>query len=211
MNPLYDCRLPQPVLLLSPDGSRDRQGIITPTLDGGVSVVAGQFGNAWQCVAPNPNASGTLSVQSSSTGRWNPVAGTIATRMKIESGNTNISYGIASAGSSPNRAYLGLSSAGNPAGVVGNMNISPTSTLLGEWRTLVMTFDGVNVKLYADGVLLYINTYTGTPTSGAVQSAIVLGYPTTMLVESSVMYDVCLTPLQVQQLFRPRRWTWTSP
>lgn len=36
-----------PSLLLSPDGSFGRNGPVTPTIGSGVTVVAGQYGNAW--------------------------------------------------------------------------------------------------------------------------------------------------------------------
>lgn len=38
----------KPTLLLSPDGSFDDNGRVEPTLTGGVLVVPGQYGNAWQ-------------------------------------------------------------------------------------------------------------------------------------------------------------------
>lgn len=36
-----------PLLLLSPDVSRDRDGAVVPTIDGSAPVVAGEYGNAW--------------------------------------------------------------------------------------------------------------------------------------------------------------------
>lgn len=42
-----------PSLLLSPDGSMDRNGVVTPTVVGDVSVVDGQYGDAWRTSSGN--------------------------------------------------------------------------------------------------------------------------------------------------------------
>ncbi len=44
-----------PSLLLSPDGSFDRDGVVTPTVGANVTVVAGQYGNAWRSVVGENN------------------------------------------------------------------------------------------------------------------------------------------------------------
>lgn len=46
---------PVPTLLLRPEGSRDRNGVVTPTLTGGVLEVDGQYGRAWQIAEATTN------------------------------------------------------------------------------------------------------------------------------------------------------------
>lgn len=47
--------LPEPLLFLSPTGSYDRNGRVEPTISGGVRVVPGQYGAAWQVAEATTN------------------------------------------------------------------------------------------------------------------------------------------------------------
>lgn len=72
-------RLPKPTLLLRPEGSRDRNGPVSPTVLGGVRVVKGRYGRAWEMAEASTNYHTNPVLGYASTAGWATWASTGST------------------------------------------------------------------------------------------------------------------------------------
>lgn len=108
-----------PSLLLSPDGSFDRNGAVSPTVGGSVAVVPGLYGNAWQIGVGVGNY---VTVPHSLIGAT-PMRGTILMRFRL------ITY----SGGNPGNRYLWIIGINTAAGIMARANVGNVA-LQEIWR-----------------------------------------------------------------------------
>lgn len=196
--------MPIPTLLLSPDGSRDRNGPVTPTLDGSVLVVPGQYGNAWHF----PWNSGAV-------GFDYPVDsglahGTMMFRvraMPTTMGDNPILFHGGSAQlyrhASTNRWVL---TTGTGPALVG------AGTGPEGYGTVAVTWDGENNRMWWDEVLI---GQSEQPVPPNIRRSVRISSNTTYAfdgdVESAIFFNTALPEAEIHRISTmPTAWTWEA-
>lgn len=197
-----------PTLLLSPDGSVDRSGLVAPSVSGGVSIVAGAYSNAWKVFA---GTSVRLVVPSYiSTQR-----GAMAVRWKAgaESG-TAINIGSGSAGSETfwisHHGHLGYRSNN------GAYQASTVTEQVNEYRSCYVEWDVAAIRVFGpqgrrgalarSGIQPSWSTATPYIDIGSRFTTNAAGHE----VESVVFFDRPLTDREREQLFAATSWHFDS-
>jgi hypothetical protein len=104
-----------PSLLLSPDGSFDKAGAVSPTIAGDLSVVPGRYGNAWLF------DSGEV-LTTSVSGKVSPSAGSIVLRAQLDD-------------LSNNRSLVAIGSYGTVGGEWIGVDLSDSGKVRVRWRS----------------------------------------------------------------------------
>lgn len=194
---------PVPTLLLRPEGSRDRNGVVTPTVSGGVIEVAGQYGRAWQVaeattnyvVNPAPDPSGVIWYASAGARAFvDDVRSPTGRAMKLEAsaGMSTVIFDIADAGFSLTsgsvtatlHAWVDRVGGWKRAFIYSKLNYSDGTT---------DTYTGGNF-VYFDteaGLQVQKMTWTAPVASGKTATALtfyVYAYPDTGMVPGDTLY-----------------------
>ncbi len=173
-----------PSLLLSPDGSFDRDGVVVPTVGGGATVVAGQYGNAWQ--------GGTLSVPNGRLGEVFTVLIRVFRTTNAYFFNSNNGTGILLGGD--DWVFLGGGSSYRGSATP-NMN---------KWVTWAVAFDGTTARFRRDtSEPLVTSGSMGIPNYGS--AALNINGQTR---ESVLIYPVALPNSEIDRISTlPTAWT----
>lgn len=198
-----------PTLLLSPDGSRDRNGSISVTTGSGVTVVAGQYGQAWRREGAGANSPLVNNAY------INSPEGTILTRgmfLTDPVSPTVQKYFVSSYVSASNRVYIGRrpSPGFQTYGLAGSTPISGGEALPDETpMALAISWSGGVASVYRDGVVKAGPTaFTGDIPSTATIDLMPSAY---VQVESVLIYDTALPIAEIERLSAmPEAWTWGS-
>lgn len=202
----------EPTLLLSADGSRDRDGAVVPTVGENVSVVAGAHGQAWQ---RNSDTNGIVQIATSEY--LAATAGTVLARMTAPIVEPTVTHYALATNSgafrlllyrettttNPNRPRFGI---GNPLTIVNaNPNSAPGDTLV----TYGMSWSGGTATAYLDGSPVTTFAYTqGAGTPSTIFTSLT-GSGTGQKWEGALCYDIDLSDGDIATLSAmDAAWTW---
>lgn len=206
-----------PTLLLSPDGSRDRNGPVTPTVGSGITVVPGQYGNAWDI--PETGAA-----VRSPQGIASTIRGTMIVRlffpddtayrgvMEIGSYSIGDDIRIVKSPSGNNPSGIGIQTRTN--GTSSYTGAVVSSSPRGRWGAVGATWDTTTLRTVVPGIASSGGIRTVTPTGvedqpmyvGSMQGATSIG-----IIESVLVYDTPLSDAEIEHISTmPTAWTWES-
>jgi hypothetical protein len=199
-----------PSLLLSPDGSFDRSGAVAPTVGSGVTLAAGQYGQAWDTGTVTSTA-GTNTIRQ--TTPVNVAQGTILMRLKVIAYSSGAQYSGGDLRSSPTNQYLlihGIPSGAYPAGSVSTATLNPIA--VDAWAGPAMSWSGLIGTITTDGRLRKL--LRGTPFAPSTLTELQLGFPVVYsgsaryLIESVLVYPVALPDAEIARISAlPGAWS----
>lgn len=193
-----------PSLLLSPDGSFDRSGPVSPTIGSAVSVIDGQYGKAWQFGAQNGNV--TLPIGDYlATDR-----GTVIARVRPKPGGSypidiNAYQGMFLGNNSNNMTMLFVW--GDP--VEWQSWTWSTISPLDTWAVWVITWDESRIRVYVNGTLRVNDLKTSAANFGThVRFGERPGVTRTSDGESALYYREPLPHTEIERIAgMTTRWT----
>jgi len=195
--------MPAPLLILSPDGSFDRAGAVTPTVVGSMPVVAGQYGSAWQ------GGSGYLSLP---TGYLVAGVGTVLIRAKSGAAGAGGRAFAHFAGTPAQRIYLDLvATARTPRITYGDPQM--IGTLGGTWSDETWGLIGARWIGKIATLLTHLGTTAVTGTALTTVGGFHVGAQSGTaywagLIESVLIYGVALSDAEVARISAvPAAWT----
>ena len=191
--PLY------PAFLLSPDGSRDADGAVDPSIFGDVTVVEGEYGQAWDCA--DAGAVG---------GTW-PLGEYTGGTLIIRFNGTPLSYAMSHAD------FSMISIWGDGSEIHGGVaNIQPpllsVPAISGStWAALSWERDTfIRIQTPTDSE---DSPLTGGAASDGAGTTVSVGTDTGQqaTIESLLLFNTVLTPEEVERIANmPAAWTWEN-
>lgn len=196
--------LVRPSLLLSPDGSFDRNGVVSPTVGTSVTVVAGQYGQAWR--SPGTGSANNRRVTVPTPPGLSGF--TVITRLLWE---TNSEAAIYPLDSGANGVRLGRSSSGNVSAILSGSTYSsgpaiPTAT----WVVLAAVYAQGILRLFLGGELLAIGQRSSPTHDSTIQVSFSssTGSSQPVLTETALLYPVALPSKEIARISAmPAAWT----
>ena len=187
-----------PTLLLAPGRSRDEHGSVSPTVDATVTVVSGQYGDAWslnggQITVPFGAALGS--------------EGTIISRVLIPAAAATLHYQFLHANSSLG-LYLQRRTTGHFSLWMGGVESFRLGTTPADATvTLAIAYNAGGSAGWINGGKVGTGT-TGTPTWGT-QIALASGGGQGHIAETHIFYDTRLPDAEIVSIMTaPQAWTW---
>jgi hypothetical protein len=183
-----------PSLLLSPDGSFDRNGPVAPTVGAGVTVVPGQYGQAWQC-------GGSMSTGRVTYGQTpSTIMGTYIVRYRLRSLVSAQPDPILIIGAFGNgatdRITLGMTSGGSSQAAARTSGVTSEALgggeVSGEWLAIAIAYTPSMISLFYARQMSHANRAvapTGTP-AGVIEIASGDARVANADIESVVWYPV---------------------
>jgi hypothetical protein len=188
-----------PSLLLSPDGSRDRNGVIVPTVGGSVSIVGGQYGNAWS--SSISTGSGTVSVPNTYIDGSSPF--TILMRFKLSDNNGDNQW-VLSMGSTAG-VLIGRYSGSSSYNVYLSSSISTVSAFVsGTFVTIAVIYAPVST-IWTNGALTNALVRPAPSLGSTIAS---YGGGDFAVRESILIYPIAVPGTEIARISTmPRSWT----
>lgn len=189
-----------PLLLLKPEGSRDRAGVVTPTLNGAVAVVAGQFGQAWEF-----SSGESVSIAGYAAAASSP--GTLIVRARFVGTAAGTRY-AALRGSS---ITLGQMAGGLFRYKVDSADRSSGGTAPSDaWLVMALRWDGLNAQAFINGLQRDTFAYTAGVAVSTTSAGFVPASDPVVNVEALLLFDRLLTASEIAALSEPHAWAWDS-
>lgn len=193
----------EPLLLLRPEGSRDRDGPIQPDIDPAVEVIAGQYGDAWY--------TGDGGFVMYDIPSWPGLGGTVLGRGRMPaypvSGGVQL---LALIGASLANGVMALNGTDLVTEFGGGNIFSPMPTSGANWHVHAATFGGTVAHQFLNGELLASDAYQEESGPGTLY----LGIPQRSRsydVESLVIFDEVLSDEDIHYISTmPEAWTWEN-
>lgn len=204
--------LTTPTLLLSPDGSRDRTGPVTPTITGDVQVVPGQYGSAWHVELGSTDTVVTFLDTDVLVGR------TVLFRARVNAYDSG-SKGLITLGNwnEAGQDAVAIRLIGTFLNVavrhsnIGELHVNHAQRI-GEWFTFAWRWDqGVTTSGYAD---TFPVTTVPFPTTGHMAPRVGLfafSRSPDVDMESPLLFDTALPDAEIARISQmPTAWTWAN-